>query len=334
MHLAARAGTITSCYSDTHQPMPSLLPVPDPAASSAGGLPEPALAAQAIAQVLAPLARLMIDHGLQLPPMVELLKKALVDEAIGAFGLADKGSSDTRIALLTGVHRKDVKRLRNVPEHPLPAVPMLPVAASVVARWISDPRFLNADQSARALARTPRRGHDGEADFTTLVFDVSRDVGARAVLDELVRLGVVALGEDGYVSLNANAFVPKEGLSESFQFLASHVSDHLATAVHNLSPDRTSPLMLEQSAFCLELSAAQAEELQLRARQLWATALQQFLQTATVAKQRSKADAGPRHRIRIGVYFHDALQAVEAEPVAEKLPTAKRPRNNKRKPVS
>jgi hypothetical protein len=308
-------------------PVPNL----DPDAPSPGGLPEPELAAQAIAQVLGPLARLMIDHGLQLPSMVELLKKALVDEAVGAFGLADKGSSDTRIALLTGVHRKDVKRLRDVPEHPAPASTMLSVAASVVARWISDPRFLNADQTARPLARTPRRGQDGEPDFTLLAAEVSRDVGARAVLDELVRLGVVALRDDGYVALNANAFVPKEGLSESFQFLAGNLSDHLATAVHNLSPDRAGPLMLEQSAFCLELSAEQAGQLQLRARQLWAVALQQFLQTATVAKQRSQGDEGPRHRIRIGVYFHDALQAVEAAPMDEKVPSAGRVRQNKRK---
>ena len=59
------------------------------APQTAVGLPEPALAAEAISRVLQPLARLMIDHGLQLPSLVDLLKKALVDEAAGAYGLAD-----------------------------------------------------------------------------------------------------------------------------------------------------------------------------------------------------------------------------------------------------
>ncbi|MDD2880054.1 MAG: DUF6502 family protein [Rhodoferax sp.] len=289
---------------------------PQPALRTAG-LPEPALAGQAIAQVLQPLARLMIGHGLQLPSMVELLKKALVDEAVGAYGLADKGSSDTRIALLTGVHRKDVKRLREAPESTDLVTPMVPVAASVVARWISEPHYLNADQSARPLARTPKRGQMGEPDFTTLVAEVSRDVGARAVLDELERLGVVSLQDDGYVALKSNAFVPKEGLSESFHFLAANVSDHLATAVHNLAPDRPGPLMLEQSAFSLDLSEAQAQQLQIRARQLWSVALQQFLQTATVAKQRSLADSGPKHRVRFGVYFHDAMSTRPAASLAK-----------------
>lgn len=285
-------------------------PPASPGVQRPAGLPEPALAAQAIALVLQPLARLMIDHGLQLPSMVELLKTALVQEAGLAYGLADKGSSDTRIALLTGVHRKDVKRLRAMPTAAQPSSPMVPVAASVVARWISEPRYLNADQSTRALARTARRGNAGEPDFTTLVAEVSRDVGARAVLDELERLGVISLSGDGYVALQASAFVPHEGLGESFHFLAANVSDHLSAAVHNLAPDRRHAPMLDQSAFSQDLSVAQADQLQQQARRLWASALQQFLRTATVAEERSKGVPGERHRVRFGTYFYDDIQPV------------------------
>ena len=304
------------------QPVAKLRP------QKAAGLPEPALAAQAIGLVLQPLARLMIDHGLQLPSLVELLKTALVQEAVAAYGLADKGSSDTRIALLTGVHRKDVRRLR---AQPVPAEginPLMPVAASVVARWISEPRYLNADQTARALARTPGRGSQGEFDFTTLVAEVSRDVGARAVLDELERLGVVDLREDGYVALRSTAFVPQEGLRESFHFLAANVSDHLSAAVHNLKPGRQTPALLDQSAFSQDLSAAQAQQLQQQARRLWASALQQFLQTATVAEERSQNTKGARHRVRFGVYFHDAQQAQVESGSASSASTKKSKRNN------
>ncbi len=316
----------------TIKTLSKLAPAAPSAPPRAPGLPEPAMAAQAVARVLRPLARLMIDHGLQLPSMVELLKNELVHEAMATFGLADKGSSDSRIALLTGVHRKDVKRLREAPVSASTAVPLVPVAASVVARWISEPRFLNADQSARPLARTPRRGGVGEPDFTTLVAEVSRDVGARAVLDELVRLGVVELQEDGYVALKTSAFVPHEGLDESFHFLATNVSEHLAAAVHNLAPDRQGPLMLEQSAFSQDLSAEQAVQLQQQARRLWASSLRQFLQTATVAEQRSQAATGPKHRVRFGVYFHDALQAAPESP-SEPVPAAKKRRQAQRKPA-
>ena len=296
--------------------------------STAVGLPEPALAADAIARVLQPLARLMIDHGLQLPSMVELLKKALVDEAARAYGVADKGSSDTRISLLTGVHRKDVKRLRIAPQVDIDATPLVPLAATVVACWISEPRFLNADQTARPLARTPGRGLPGEPDFTSLVAEVSRDVGARAVLDELVRLGVVEVRDDGFVVLKTNGFVPREGLRESFQFLAANVSEHLNAAVHNLAPDRTTPPKLEQSAFSQNLTGAQVEQLQQLARRLWSKALQQFLQTATVAEERSEGVSGAKYRVHFGVYFNDTLQSSPAEAA---LPGAVVQKNKRKK---
>ena len=295
---------------------------------SVAGLPEPAPATRALDSLLQPVARMMIDHGLQLPSVVELLKGALVHQAVGAFSLEGKQSSDTRIALLTGVHRKDVRRLRDAPVDAAVRTPLMPVAASVVARWISDPRFLNADQSARVLARTPRRGNEGEPDFSALVAEVSRDVGARAVLDELERLGVVELRDEACVALKSAAFVPNEALSESFELLAANVSDHLAGAVRNLSPHPRGPAMLEQSAFSQGLSRAQVELLHQRARALWASVLQQFLRTATVAEQRSASDKGPRHRIRFGVYFYEDLQAppgAKARPA--KVPPKRLPRS-------
>ena len=296
---------------------------------SAVGLPEPALAAEAISRVLQPLARLMIDHGLQLPSLVDLLKKALVDEAARAYGVAEKGSSDTRISLLTGVHRKDVKCLRDGPDAPVIRTPMVPIAASVVARWISDPRFLTADQSSRPLARTPSRGLPGEPDFPTLVSEVSRDVGARAVLDELVRLGVVELRDDGFVVLKTEGFLPTEGRSESFHFLAANVAEHLAAAVHNLAPDRVGPPKLEQSAFAEDLSAPQVQELQQLARRMWTKALRQFLQTATLAWERRDADTGPKYRVRFGVYFNDTPQ--DAHVVDDQAAVTTRMKNRKPK---
>lgn len=287
------------------------LPVIPPAE---GHLPEPALAAEAVAKVLRPLARLAIDHGLQLPAVIDLLKKALVEEAMQTYALegkeGKKGSSDTRISLLTGVHRKDVRRLRTEAEQEqsIP-LPMLPLAAVVVARWISDPRFLNTDQSARPLARTPKHRQEGLPDFTMLVAEVSKDVGARAVLDELIRLGAVDTGDDGLVRLKSHGFVPKDGLRESFHFLADNVSEHLSAAVHNMNPYRQSndmPPKLEQCIFSHNLSREQVDELHNLARNLWSKSLQPFLEAATVAEQRSQSSPEPLYQIRFGVYFNDS----------------------------
>ncbi|HMS06032.1 MAG TPA: DUF6502 family protein [Burkholderiaceae bacterium] len=307
------------------------LPSPEPDAPTAGAgvrTPDPGLAAAAVAQIMRPLARLMIGHGVQLSIGVELLKKALVDEAAAGYGTADKAGNDSRVAVLTGVHRKDVRRLRDAPVSAVEQAPLVSVAAAVVACWISHPAYLDASRQPRPLARTPRHAPPGEPDFAALVAEVSRDVGARAVLSELQRLGVVAIEDDVFVCLKKTAFVPEDSQRDAFHYLAGGVEDHFAAAVHNLSPALVGSSMLEQSAFSTGLTAAQAQELHDAARRLWAAALRDFLQAATQAERRSQGLPDADRRVRFGSYFFsgsaqpdtDAPAAAAAPPRRPKIP--------------
>jgi Family of unknown function (DUF6502) len=277
-------------------------------------------ATEAIQQILQPLAQLMVGHSVQLGTIVEMLKKALVDAAIRSVPVLAGDTTDSRIAILTGVHRKDVHRLRQEPASLATSpdyAPMMSVGVQVVTRWISEQRYLTTHNKARSLARTPRHAQPGEPDFSSLVAEISSDVGAKAVLDELMRLGIVEAETDTHVRLHNNAFVPQNALREQFHFLASHVSDHLATAVHNLKPDRQNSAMLEQSAFAENLSADDAAELERAARHLWTQAQQQFLQKAAVAEKRSSQKAQATQRVRMGVYFHQT-EMPTAQPTVRK----------------
>lgn len=60
-----------------------------------------------LASLLRPIARLMIANDLPLARTVELMKRALIAEAD-----RDEAETNSHISLKTGVHRKDVKRLR------------------------------------------------------------------------------------------------------------------------------------------------------------------------------------------------------------------------------
>lgn len=257
----------------------------------------------------------MIDQGVQLGQVVEQLKRALVQQADENFGAAKRESTESRIALLTGVHRKDVKRLRQTDPKAPPSNRSTPVHMAVVSRWISEPHYLNADQTPRPLAKTAAKALPGEPDFTTLVGQISKDVGARAVLDELSRMGIVQVKGDGLIVLNDTSYVPK-GQNEALGLLAANLHDHFAAAVHNVNPERTQGLLLEQSAFSNGLTRAMAEELHGLARQLWARSLQQFLQAATVAEERSQAaqaESPALHSVRFGVYFHDQGPSAQHE---------------------
>ena len=83
---------------------------------------------QALAALLAPLARLMLQHGVMLNDAVEILKDALVQAALAD----DAAASASHVSLRTGVHRKDVKRLER--RDPAP-----PQRASAAARVMTLP---------------------------------------------------------------------------------------------------------------------------------------------------------------------------------------------------
>jgi len=267
------------------------------------GLPRTDDAAQALQALFRPVARLMIGHGVTLAAATELLKQALVEEAVDSFALDAAGSSDARVALLTGVHRKDVRRLRELGSSDQAAALRTPATALVVARWISDPRFLHANRQPLALARTPGKGAADEVSFPDLVQAVSRDHSPRAMLDELLRLGIASVDANDRVHLQQPGFVPQPGAAEGLAFLGQHVSDHLSAAVHNNAPGACAPPMLDQTVFSTGLTAEQVDALHALARQQWHDQLVVFLQAATQAEARSQASPAPKHRIRLGSYF-------------------------------
>ena len=80
----------------------------DPAAAAG---PSPALVA-ALRRLLRPLVHLMVARGITYPQLSDLLKGLFVEVADGDFRLDGKAPTDSRVSLVSGVHRKDVSRLR------------------------------------------------------------------------------------------------------------------------------------------------------------------------------------------------------------------------------
>ena len=137
--------------------------------------------------------------------------------------------------------------------------------------------------------------------FDALVAAVSKDIRARPVLDEWLRLGVARLTDQDEVVLNAAAFVPQEGFEEKLSYLALHVGDHAMAAVEN-TLGRSDP-WFERSVHYRGLSGADVEALRARASELGMKALQTL--NGEVKDEVSVADADAvNRRFTFGVYFY------------------------------
>ncbi len=270
----------------------------EPSAGVPNG-PPPALLRN-LRRLLRPLVRLSMRLGMTYPAFSELLKAVFVEVAERDFALPGRRPSDSRIHLLTGIHRRDVKRLRNLPPEALQVPRNVSLGDQAISRWYRDPAYQDETGRPRPLPRFDQA--DGSPSFESLIRSISKDIRPRPVLDEWLRLGVVELDEDNRVRLRTEGFVPAEGLEEKLYYVGLNVHDHLAACDNNLTPGQ--PPLLERSAHFEGLTAEDAESLHALSRELGMQCLR-ALDAEASRRQAAAAGRGEaRYRVNLGVYFY------------------------------
>ena len=280
------------------------------------GAPNKAVVA-ALRRVFRPIVRLLVRHGITFPYLADLLKLIYVETAEAEFALKGRPLTDSRITLLTGVHRKDVRHLRrDVDSDALPR-PSLSLGTQIVARWLGDPAYHDRSGRPRPLPRTPKGGAES---FAALVEKVSKNVRPRSVLDELLRLGIIEVDAADRVHLVTRGFIPGADLDAKAFYFGEAVHDHLAAAVHNLAGE--SQPWLERSVYYDELSPEAIEKLKARSEELSMQVLQEINRDGMALEASDPPPPGKQMRMRLGVYFY--AERVQMTPPHEASEPSKR----------
>jgi hypothetical protein len=265
---------------------------------------------RAIRRTLRPLVRLMVASGVTYPVVSELLKGVFVEVSDREFGLGDKPPTDSRISLISGVHRKDVRRLRRADQAIDEVVPdTISFGGKLVTTWLTDERFLDEEGRPRPLSKMRVPGE--QPCFEDLVESRRTDIRLRVVLDEWLHLGIVHIDAQDRLVLNTDAFVPRAGLDEKLFFFAHNLHDHAAAATDNLLGNRAP--QLERSLLYDGLTEEGIALLDKRARQLGNRMLQELNRLASEREEAESKSTAPRHRFTCGVYFYSE-PAQSAEP--------------------
>lgn len=184
----------------------------------------------AVTVLLRPLVRLLLRNGIPYRTFSDIAKRVYVDVAMEEFGIPGRKQSKSRVSIITGLSRKEVLRVRRLPSpDDLGAVELYNRAARVIGGWVRDPRFNPESVLPMELP------FDGDAaSFRELVKSYSGDAPARAVLDELLRVGTVERTPDGKIRLLERSYIPKAGEIEKIGILGVDTSDLIATIDHNI----------------------------------------------------------------------------------------------------
>jgi len=254
---------------------------------------------KAIKLLCKPLIRLLIERGVTFPQFRDLMKELYVEVADEDFSLDLKKPSDSRIFVLTGVHRKDIKRIRQQAEQGDKLVTSsASLSGEIVARWVSMPEYLDTKGKPRPLLKMEK---NNQADFDQLVSSVSKDVRPKVILDEWLRLNIVRIKDD-YIVLNQSAFVTNKEFNEMAYYLGHNVHDHLASCVNNIL-DEDEP-MFERSVYYASLTEKSVKKLRTIANKKGNELLQHLNKQAIKLYDADKLKDDANYRMRLGVYWY------------------------------
>lgn len=254
---------------------------------------------RALRGLIRPLVRALINHGITAPAFYRLLKSVYVELANEEFQIDGQKPTDSRITMLTGVHRKDVKNILENPDTAWEATrAKTATMATVLGQWIARTEYQTESGSPKPL----RRISDNGESFESLVRLVNKDIRPRTVLDELIRQGLIKEENDGFLSVSDLAVLGPASDDHKLVFFASNVGDHLAAASENLLSSE--PPFFERAVFYNELTEASVNEIEVDARAKAQSFLEDVNDKSSALQKSDRHVSAPKGRFRFGVYFY------------------------------
>jgi Family of unknown function (DUF6502) len=194
-------------------------------------------------RLLRPVARLLITSGLSWKEFADVSKVAFVEVATEEFGIRGRPTNLARVAILTGINRREVARLRELSESGEPEEPRyLNAAQRLLSGWHQDADFI-ADGKPLLLAVS------GDApSFESLCARYGGDMPMTALLKEFKAVNAVAEQSDGRLQVLTRVYIPQQIDGDRALRSGSVLEDLGNVITHNLIAPIAEPRRFERRA--------------------------------------------------------------------------------------
>lgn len=193
--------------------------------------------------LLRPIVRVLLKGGVPFREFSELAKFAYVDIATSEFGKRGRPTNVSRTAILTGLNRRDVARIRHAAPHAMLEAGFMSPGSRILAAWHLDPAHLGADGKPLLLAL------EGETpSFQSLTRLYAPDLPHIALFKELSSAGAVELEPDGRLRAVKRSYIPNALDPNQIKLWGSILHDIGATLAHNVTRPAHAPAFFERRA--------------------------------------------------------------------------------------
>lgn len=182
-------------------------------------------------QLLQPVAALMLKCGLTWKQFSDLSKSVFVDVATREFGIRGRPTNVSRVSILTGISRKEVRHQRELLQSAAPPRSgKTHDATRLLSGWFQDPAYLDGRGAPMALVER------GEApSFETLFHRYGGDTPFQTLMKELKVAGTIAVDEKGRLVAKSRYHMPVPMSEGNIRFFGSNLFDHAKTLERNIT---------------------------------------------------------------------------------------------------
>lgn len=262
----------------------------------------------------------MLRSGIGYTQFAELAKNAFVEEALRERDTRGRATNLSRVAVRTGISRKEVARIRSVAleraqqqTQPDDDTPISGHIARVLQLWHADSRFVDGTGQPIDLPL----GGDGVT-FSSLVRAAGGDVPPGAVRAELVDAGAVHELGDGRVRPTKRYFVPAD-VGEDLLVGFSHiVAPVLAGLARNTDRNCSEPFF-QRVAYSDRLTASSVTSFREISKDLSSSFLQAIDDWLSTNESKAERPASDLHGVGVGVFYYESSGTSEVGEKQEEM---------------
>lgn len=195
--------------------------------------------------LLLPVVRFLLNRGVTWSEFGEMSKEAYVQVARDDYGIQGRPTNNSRVAMMTGLSRREVARVRDrVLEGENQAENLQGNQISrILTGWHVDTEFTNGYGQSKDL---PVSGTTGS--FSSLLKSYAGDLPHGAISKEMQQRGLIKELNSGQFRVLKRDYVYSELDPEIVQRMGVALHDHAATLEHNLNEHRDSTPRFEAIA--------------------------------------------------------------------------------------
>jgi hypothetical protein len=254
--------------------------------------------------VLRPIIRILFRYGIGYREFLEVIKTVYVEIGSADFGIRGRPTNISRIAVMTGLTRKEVRRLRDkISKGGMKVSVKTTPLSDVLHHWHAQEEFLSSSGHPKTL---PFAGD--ESSFSSLVRKFGGDIPAGAMRTEMKRVGAVVENDDGTLTISERTFRPGEDHDTLITTLIHAVYPVLANTLHNTDPDRTDETWANRVAYTQSLKSAESGRLRRVAKDRiveFAESIDDIFMAYESIQGDSEEAARNNDAIAIGVYYFE-----------------------------